>query len=76
MIWVLFGQAINLLFGFGLVKIIPTLGAGVFGEYSLLMTIAALLGMIFYGPITQDFLRYYYHYENKSKSKRIRPARL
>lgn len=68
MIWVLFGQAINLLFGFGLVKIISTLGAGVFGEYSLLMTIAALLGMIFYGPITQGFLRYYYHYKNESKA--------
>ncbi len=68
MIWVLAGQVINLLFGFALVKIISTLGTHVFGEYSLLMTIAALLGMIFYGPVTQGFLRYYYHYDNESRA--------
>jgi O-antigen/teichoic acid export membrane protein len=71
MIWVLTGQVINLLFGFGLVKIISTLGTAVFGEYSLLMTVAALLGMIFYGPVTQGFLRYYYQYENESGANRF-----
>ncbi len=71
MMWVLLGQVINLLFGFGLVKIISTLGTAVFGEYSLLMTIAALLGMIFYGPVTQGFLRYYYQYENGSSANRF-----
>jgi len=67
-VWVLIGQAINLVFGFGLVKIISTLGTVVFGEYSLLMTVAALLGMIFYGPVTQGFLRYYFHYEKESNA--------
>jgi O-antigen/teichoic acid export membrane protein len=65
LIWVGIGQFINVLFGFGIVKIISKMGTQVFGEYALLLTIAAFLSLTFYGPVTQGFVRFYYYYKKE-----------
>lgn len=61
--WVVFGQTINLLLTFIIIKFISKIGPEQYGIYALILTIAALLGL-FYGSFLQGFLRYYYHYEN------------
>jgi O-antigen/teichoic acid export membrane protein len=66
LIWVGAGQFINLFFGFGIIKILSKMGTKIFGEYALLLTAAAFLGLTFYGPITQGFTRYYYYYKKEN----------
>ncbi len=60
--WVIFGQSINVILGFLIIKIISKIGPEQYGVYALILTIAAVLGL-FYGSFLQGFLRYYYHYE-------------
>ena len=60
--WVVFGQSINVILGFLIIKLISKLGPGQYGVYALVLTIAAILGL-FYGSFLQGFLRYYYHFE-------------
>src|SRR5574337_737240 len=60
--WVFSGQSINVLLGFLIIKLISRIGPGQYGVYTLILTIAAVLGL-FYGAFLQGFLRYYYHYE-------------
>ncbi|MFZ2865994.1 MAG: hypothetical protein WA440_14675 [Ignavibacteriaceae bacterium] len=61
--WVALGQTINLFLSFIIIKFISKIGPEQYGIYTLILTIAALLGL-FYGSFLQGFLRYYYHYEN------------
>ncbi len=60
--WVFFGQSINVVLGFLIIKLISKIGPEQYGVYALILTIAAVLGL-FYGSFLQGFLRYYYHYE-------------
>ncbi len=66
--WVIFGQAINVLLSFIIIKFISKIGPEEYGVYALILTIAALLGL-FYGSFLQGFLRYYYHYENLNQKE-------
>lgn len=62
--WVFFGQSANVILGFVIIKYLSGLGKAEYGKYALIITIAALLGL-FYGPLQQGFIRFYYHYQLK-----------
>jgi len=64
--WVIFGQSINVILGFLIIKLISKVGPEQYGIYALILTIAAVLGL-FYGAFLQGFLRYYYHYEELNR---------
>lgn len=64
--WVVFGQSINVLLGFLIIKLISKIGPEQYGVYALILTIAAILGL-FYSSFLQGFLRFYYHYEELNR---------
>lgn len=64
-LWVIAGQTLNVILGFVIIKILSRMGTESYGIYALIITFAALLGLIFYGPIQQGFIRFYYVYSNK-----------
>lgn len=64
--WYFGGQSLVLIFGIIIVKIISQLGKVEYGKYALILTISALIGMTFYGPVTQSFNRFYYNYLDKN----------
>jgi O-antigen/teichoic acid export membrane protein len=66
--WVLAGQTVTLLMGFVVLKLLTQMGKDAFGEYTLTLTISALLGLILYGPVEQGFIRFYYHYAQLSRT--------
>ena len=68
--WVIFGQSINVILGFLIIKLISRVGPEQYGIYALIITIAAVLGL-FYGAFLQGFLRYYYHYEELNRRDEI-----
>jgi O-antigen/teichoic acid export membrane protein len=67
LLWVVAGQAVTLLMGFVILKLMTRMGREAFGEYTLTLTISSLLGLILYGPVEQGFIRFYYHYSNLSR---------
>ncbi|MBK6913449.1 MAG: oligosaccharide flippase family protein [Ignavibacteriales bacterium] len=64
-LWVIAGQTLNVILGFAIIKILSRMGTESYGNYALIITFAALLGLIFYGPLQQGFIRFYYVYSNK-----------
>ena len=66
--WVFAGQVINVALSFVIVKILSGMGPHDYGIYALVITIAVFIGMSFYGPVAQGFIRFYYHYLEKSLS--------
>ncbi len=68
--WVIFGQSINVILGFLIIKLISRIGPEQYGVYALIITIAAVLGL-FYGAFLQGFLRYYYHYEELNRKDEL-----
>ncbi len=66
--WVFAGQAANVIFSFVIVKILSAMGPKQYGIYALVVTVAVFVGMSFFGPLAQGFLRFYYHYLEKSLS--------
>lgn len=68
MSWVFIGQLTTVVLSFIIVKILSNLGADQYGIYALVLTVIAFFGMLFYGPVLQGFLRFYYHYLDKSLS--------
>lgn len=64
--WVIFGQTVNVILGFLIIKLVSKIGPEQYGVYALVITIAAVLGL-FYGSFLQGFLRYYYHYETLNR---------
>jgi O-antigen/teichoic acid export membrane protein len=42
------------------------MGAKEYGIYALVITIAVFVGMVFHGPLSQGFVRFYYHYLERS----------
>ena len=66
--WVFAGQAANVIFSFVIVKILSGMGPKEYGIYALVVTIAVFVGMSFFGPLAQGFLRFYYHYLERSLS--------
>lgn len=63
--WLIFGQAISIVLGFISIKLLSSMGPKEFGKYSLVLTIAAFISAILYGPAEQGFIRFYYEYSNK-----------
>lgn len=68
LVWVLVGQAATLLMGFVILKLMTQMGKEAFGEYTLMLTISALLGLLLYGPVEQGFIRFYYHYAQLART--------
>jgi O-antigen/teichoic acid export membrane protein len=66
--WVLVGQTATLLMGFVILKLMTQMGKEAFGEYTLMLTISALLGLLLYGPVEQGFIRFYYHYAQLART--------
>ncbi len=64
--WVFAGQAANVIFSFLIVKVLSSMGPKEYGTYALVVTIAVFVGMSFFGPLAQGFIRFYYHYLEKS----------
>ncbi len=64
-LWVIAGHTLNVILGFVIIKILSRMGTESYGIYALIITFAALLGLIFYGPLQQGFIRFYYVYSNK-----------
>jgi O-antigen/teichoic acid export membrane protein len=64
-LWVIAGQTLNVILGFVIIKILSRMGTESYGNYALIITFAALLGLIFYGPLQQGFIRFYYVYSAK-----------
>ena len=67
--WVAAGQAANVIFSFIILKILSKLGTEHYGIYALVVSIAVFVGMIFYTPLSQGFIRFYYHYLEKKLTK-------
>lgn len=68
-IWLMVGQSISIALGFVTMKLLSTMGTSEFGKYSLVLTIAAFVSAILYGPVEQGFIRFYYEYLNKGKAR-------
>jgi len=66
--WVFAGQVTTVILSFVIVKILSGMGARDYGIYALVITVAVFVGLSFYGPVAQGFLRFYYHYLEKSIS--------
>ncbi len=64
--WVMTGQLLSVVLGFIIIKILSGLGTEQYGVYVLVLTAAAFAGLLFYGPLLQGFLRFYYTYAAKS----------
>ncbi len=60
--WVAAGQAANVIFSFIILKILSRLGTENYGIYALVVSLGVFIGMIFYTPLSQGFIRFYYHY--------------
>jgi O-antigen/teichoic acid export membrane protein len=67
--WLISGQIVSVLLGFVSIKLLTSMGSSDFGQYSLVLTIAALVSAVFYGPAEQGFVRFYYDYLKKGQSK-------
>ncbi|NWF49794.1 MAG: hypothetical protein HXY49_04560 [Ignavibacteriaceae bacterium] len=65
--WVFITQLTNVVLGFIIIKILSSMGSEDYGIYSLVLTVAALAGL-FYGPLSQAFIKFYYHYLGQSLS--------
>lgn len=58
--WVIAAQAISFLGGFAVVKVLAiSLGTEGFGYYSLCLSLAAMISLLWYGPLDQIILRYW-----------------
>lgn len=68
-IWVIIGQTLSVIAGFVLLKILSSLGKEDFGIYALVITITLLLGLTFYGPLQQGFIKFYHTYVSKNQAK-------
>lgn len=42
------------------------MGTEEYGKYALVLTIISLFGLIYFGPLTQGFIRFYHHYQRKN----------
>lgn len=67
--WLIFGQFVAIVLGFVSMKLLSSMGTKEFGKYSLVLTIAAFVSAILYGPVEQGFIRFFYDYSNKGLAK-------
>ena len=63
--WLIAGQLVSIVLGFVTMKLLTSMGTKEFGKYSLVLTIAAFISAILYGPAEQGFLRFYFDYSAK-----------
>jgi O-antigen/teichoic acid export membrane protein len=66
--WLVVGQGITIILGFVSMKLLTAMGTKEFGKYSLVLTIAAFVSAVLYGPAEQGFVRFYYIFSNKGKA--------
>jgi O-antigen/teichoic acid export membrane protein len=66
--WLVSGQAVSIILGFVSMKLLTSMGTKEFGKYSLVLTIAAFVSAVLYGPAEQGFVRFYYIFSNKGKA--------
>jgi len=64
-LWLCSGQVISMLLGIVSIKLLTSMGPNEFGKYSLVLSVAALVSAVFYGPAEQGFVRFYYDYSNR-----------
>lgn len=69
LLWVIAGQTLNVFLGFTIIKILSRMGTEGYGTYALILTFSALIGLIFYGPLQQGFIRFYYVYAAEGLAK-------
>lgn len=62
-LWVTVGQVLTVVLNFVIIRLLSKMGVSEYGKYALVLTIISLLGLIFFGPFTQGFIRFYYHYK-------------
>jgi O-antigen/teichoic acid export membrane protein len=67
--WLVSGQVVSILLGFVSIKLLTSMGSSDYGKYSLVLTVAALISAIFYGPAEQGFVRFYYDFLKKGQAK-------
>ena len=67
--WVFAGQSATVVLSFVIIKILSGMGPKNYGVYALVVTIAVFIGLSFYGPVAQGYLRFYYHYLEKSTAR-------
>ena len=63
--WVFFGQLLNVILSFVILKLLSKMGTSDYGIYALVLTITVLLSLILFGPAVQGFIRFYYDYLGK-----------
>ncbi len=67
--WLILGQLISVVLGFVSMKFLTSMGTKEFGKYALVLTIAAFVSAILYGPAEQGFVRFYFEYANKGNAR-------
>lgn len=60
LLWFISGQIFNLGANFYIIKTLSNIGKREFGEYVLILTISAFLGLLIFGPAQQGLIRYFY----------------
>jgi O-antigen/teichoic acid export membrane protein len=58
--WLVIGQAGALALGIVVIKLLTSMGTDAYGRYALVLTVAALLSALVFGPAEQGFLRFYF----------------
>jgi O-antigen/teichoic acid export membrane protein len=58
--WIVIGQVLTLIIGLVTMKLLTNMGMESFGEYSLVLSVSALLMSMFYGPLEQGVIRFYH----------------
>jgi O-antigen/teichoic acid export membrane protein len=70
--WVVGAQLVSLFGGFGIMKLLAlNLGATGFGYFSLCLSVAAMISLLWYGPLDQIILRYWASGGQASKQVRF-----
>jgi O-antigen/teichoic acid export membrane protein len=67
--WICVGQGVTMILGLISVKLLTTMGLQEYGEYALVLSASAFLSSIFYGPVEQGFVRYYYNYADQGMAR-------
>lgn len=62
LMWLSAGQVATLLLSLLSIKLTTSIGPAEYGKYTLVMTVAGILSMTFFGPLEQGFVRLYFDY--------------
>lgn len=65
--WLCAGQGVSLLFGILTFKLLTSMGPAEYGNYALVVTVAALVSSVFYSPLEQGFVRFYFDFAKQGQ---------